>query len=68
MEMLRNFYGEQISLNWEIKTSTEVRPGVVFLEYTFSGTTVHGKSTEQAGTAYIIVHGEKVQHVEMRNI
>lgn len=68
MDMLRSFFGKYSSLNWNISSIKEVRPGVVFVEFNFAGTIVNGEKVEFSGTSYIIVNNDVIQHIEMRFI
>ena len=66
MEAFRTFYGEYKTLQWDIVTSKEIRPGVVFFEYVFRGVTTAGKDVDLPGVAYVISSNERVQHIELR--
>lgn len=66
MEAFRLFYGEHISLFWDISTLQEIRPSVVFVEFTFYATTIAGAQIEKMGEAYIIINSDTVQHIELR--
>ena len=46
---------------------TEERAGVVKVDFTFTGTKTGGEKVERPGIEYVIVSGDKIQHVEVRN-
>lgn len=67
MEMKRVFYGSFTHMHWEVHNMEETRPGVVKVDFTFSGTKTNGEKIERPGIEYVIVHEQKLQHIEVRN-
>jgi hypothetical protein len=66
MEMQRNFFGGHESVYWDVTKSEEIRPGVALIDFKFYGTDDNGQPVEDSGSAYIIVHDDIVQHIEIR--
>lgn len=67
MEMKRKFYGSFKEMHWDVSSVEEVRPGVVLFDFVFTGTTVGGEDIRRPGLEYVIVHNNKLQHIEVRN-
>lgn len=67
MGSLRAFFGSYAYLDWDVTSSQEIRAGVVYVQFTFSGQTLDGESVSYPGEAYVIVNGEDIQHLEIRN-
>ncbi|HEV2402641.1 MAG TPA: nuclear transport factor 2 family protein [Candidatus Saccharimonadales bacterium] len=67
LAMQRAFHGKFSSLHWEVKSVEEVKPGIVCFDYDFTGEMPDGKKIESSGLEYIIVHKDKIQHIEIRN-
>ena len=67
VEMQKQFFDSFDTMGWDIQRVEEVRPGVVLFEFTFSGVTHDGEEVHRPGLEYVIVHNQKIQHVEVRN-
>ena len=67
MQMKHTFYGSFKEMNWDVHSVKEVRNGVVLFDFTFFGTTNDGEEITRPGLEYVIIHNEKLQHIEVRN-
>jgi hypothetical protein len=67
MQMQRAFHGKFASLHWQVNSVKEVKPGIVLFDFNFTGTLPNGEKIKSSGLEYVIVHQNKIQHVEIRN-
>lgn len=65
--MQAHFCKSFATMEWEIHRVEEVKPGIVFVEFTFCGKTLDGEIVLRPGEEYVVVHKGKLQHVEVRN-
>lgn len=66
MKMQREFHGSFKSLGWTITSSSESKSGVVLFDYAFVGTKNSGEEVEGSGVETIVIHNDKIQHIEIR--
>ena len=67
MTMKETFYDSFTEMHWEVHELHEERPGVIKFDFTFSGTQTDGTEVERPGTEYVIVHNNKLLHIEVQN-
>ena len=67
MAMQSKFFAGFKTMHWEILCLDEVNPGVVYLDFIFTGQTTDGEAVERTGEEYVVVYNGKLQHVEVRN-
>ena len=67
MEMQKAFFADFETLSWTVRSVEEVKPGIVLFDFTFSGKTTAGDSVSRDGLEYVIVHQDKIQHIEVRS-
>ncbi len=67
MAMQRVFHDKFSSLAWHVNSVKETKPGIVLFDYDFVGELLSGEKVEVSGLEYVIVHEEKIQHIEIRS-
>jgi hypothetical protein len=67
LKMQKIFHGKFSSLRWRVNSIEEVKPGIVKFSYDFVAETPGGEKIKSSGIEYIIIHGGKIQHIEIRN-
>jgi hypothetical protein len=67
LAMQRAFHGKFTSLHWHVNSVEEVKPGIVLFDYDFAGELPSGEKVASSGLEYVIVHRDKIQHVEIRS-
>ena len=67
MDMQTKFFSGFNTLGWDVHTIKEIKPGIVFFDFTFTGITLDGEVVQRSGKEYVIVYNGKIQHVEVRN-
>ena len=67
MAMQQAFHAKYASVHWKVKSVQEVKPGIILFEYDFAATTPAGENITSSGLEYVIVHADKIQHIEIRN-
>ena len=65
--MQKAFHGKFSSLNWQVNSTEEVKPGIILFDYDFLAEMPSGEKVKNSGLEYIIVHDGKIQHIEIRN-
>jgi len=66
LAMQKQFHGRFSRLYWSINSVQELKPGVVVIDYDFTGTTRNHKTVTTSGLEYVIVSQNKIQHIEIR--
>lgn len=67
MEMQKKFHRSFENLNWNIDSINEIKPGIVWIDFTFSGTKTNWETVIFSGYESIIIFNEKIQHIEIKN-
>ncbi len=67
MAMQRQFFAGFNSLSWQVHDTKVISPGVVLLDFTFSGEKKSGETIERHGLEYVVVHEGSIVHVEVRD-
>jgi len=67
LKMQRNFHGKFHSLHWAVNSVSEVKPGIIKFDYNFIAETPSSEKIESSGIEYVIVHDDKIQHIEIRS-
>ncbi len=67
LEMQTAFHTRFATLNWDVHSIDEERPGVVRFTFTFSAGTHEGEELQFDGVEYVIIHDGHIQHIEVRN-
>jgi hypothetical protein len=67
LAMQRRFHAKFSSLEWTVNSVEEVKPGIVLLDYDFTGELPSGEKIKSSGLEYVIVYENKIQHIEIRN-
>ncbi len=67
MDMQRAFFSSFETMGWDVHHIEEIRSGVVFVDFTFSGVTKDGENINRPGLEYVVVYNGKLQHVDVRN-
>lgn len=67
LAMQRAFHGKFTSLEWEVNSVEEVKPGIVLFDYDFVGKLPSGEKIETSGLEYVIVYQGNIQHIEIRS-
>ena len=65
--MQRNFHGQFSSLNWQITTVKEVKPGVILFDFNFVGEKSDGEVIKTTGQEYVTISNGKIQKIEVKN-
>lgn len=65
--MQRVYHSDFTKLQWIIEAIEEEKPGIVRVEFTFKGVRTSGETVESIGTEYVVVHGDSIQHIEIRS-
>ena len=67
MAMQQQFFAGYETLGWVVNSAEEVKPGIVLFDFSFSGKTLDGKAVNRDGLEYVIIHNNKIQHIEVKN-
>ena len=67
MDMQKKFFASFETMGWDVHSVKEIKPGIVFFDFTFSGKTLDGEAVHRVGQEYVIVYNGKIQHIEVRN-
>lgn len=67
LAMQRAFHGKFSSLHWKVNSVKEVKSGVILFDYDFVGEMQNGEKIKNSGSEYVIIHRDKIQHIEIRN-
>ena len=67
MAMQIAFFSNYRSLQWQIVSSHEVKPGIVLIDFRFIGTTMEGEVITREGLETVVVYMNKIQHIEVKN-
>jgi hypothetical protein len=67
LAMKRSFFWGLSSQNWEIQSITEPSENIFVIEFLFTATTLEWQTISRPGVESIIVHDEKLRHIEVRN-
>lgn len=67
LTMQREFHGKFKSLNWQVNSVEEVKPGIILFDYDFKGVMNNGEEITSSGLEYVIVVDGKIQHIEIRS-
>lgn len=67
MAMQRDFFAKFDSLAWTIHDVQMPAPGVVMFDFTFAGELTSGGQVQKDGLEYVVVHGGKIVHVDVRD-
>jgi len=66
MAMQRSYHGSFKSLKWQVKTVEIIKPNIILFNFDFKGENQAGETVENSGLEYIIIHNEKIQHIDVR--
>ena len=67
MAMQRKFYASFETMGWDIHAVDEVKPGIVWFDFTFTGRTHEGEAVIRPGVEYVVVVDGRLRHVEVRS-
>jgi hypothetical protein len=67
IKMQTAFHGSFDFLKWKILEIDEIRPGVVYINFTMNAQRVSGDLLEIHDDEYVVVKDGKLQHIEVRN-
>lgn len=67
IKMQEQFHGQFSALNWNMDSVEEIKPGIIRIDYTFTGTKNDGEQIESSGVEYVVVKNDKIIHIEVRN-
>lgn len=67
IDMQIEFHGAFEYLYWDILAIDEIRPGVVYIDFSMRGQKKDELLLEIEGDEYVVVKDGKFQHVEVRN-
>lgn len=67
MNMQSRFFAGFKTMHWEILTLDEINPGIVYIDFVFTGQSINDETIEKTGEEYVVVYDDKLQHVEVRN-
>ena len=65
--MQTSFHTKFESLNWQVTEVEEIKPGIVRFAFQFSGKTASGESIHSSGIEYVVIHNDRIQHIEVRH-
>jgi len=68
LSMKRTFFGGLRSQSWEIQKIETPSENIFRVEFLFTATTLEWQTISRLGIENIIVHNEKLRHIEVRNI
>ena len=66
LEMQRAFHSSFASLHWTINSIEEIKPNIVLVDYSFSGSRPNGDVVSSDGLEYILIAQATIQHIEIR--
>lgn len=67
LAMQKEFHGRFASLHWKVNSAKEVKPGIVLFDYDFMGKLPNGEEVKSSGLEYVVVHQDKIQHIEIKS-
>ena len=67
MQMVQGFFGSFPELGWEIDASEEKTEHIVEIAFTFTGRDKHGQAVSRQGLESLVIQGDKIRHVDVRN-
>ncbi|MGY8848356.1 MAG: nuclear transport factor 2 family protein [Burkholderiales bacterium] len=67
MGMQTKFFAGFKTMEWNVNSVKEVKPGIVLFDFTFTGKTLDGEAVQRSGREYVVVYNGKIQHIEVRN-
>ena len=66
LAMQRAYHGPFSVLQWTVDQAEEIKPGVVRLEFTFSGETGSGSPVAYGGVEHILVRNNRIEHIAVQ--
>jgi hypothetical protein len=66
MAMQRSYHGSFKSLKWQVNTVDQIKSDIILLDFDFKGESQACEKVEYSGLEYIIIHNEKIQHIDVR--
>ncbi len=65
--MQKDFHNKFSSLHWTINSIEKVKTGIILVDYNFVAQSKSGDEVKSSGFEYIVVHNDKILHIEIRN-
>ena len=65
--MQTKFFAGFETMEWNVNSVKEVKPGIVLFDFTFTGKNLDGEAVQRSGREYVVVYNGKIQHIEVRN-
>ena len=63
--MQRQYHGSFESLLWQVNTTNEIKPGIIQLDFSFSGISKSAEKVSYSGLETIIIYQGKIQHIDV---
>ena len=67
MGMQTKFFAGFGKMKWNVNSVKEIKPGIIFFDFTFTGKTLDGEAIQRSGREYVVVYNSKIQHIGVRN-
>lgn len=67
LAMQKKFHGQFSSLNWNVNSVKEIKPGVILFDFDFVGEKLNGETIKTSGQEYVTVQNGKIQNIEIVN-
>ena len=65
MTMQRSYHDSFQTLKWQINSINEIKPGIIIIDFSFSGVTNSGEKLKYSGLESIVIYHEKIQHIDV---
>lgn len=66
--MQKPFHDSFETLCWEVTSISEEKPGIICAYFDFSWVKKNWETLQFSGIEHIIVYGDKIQHIEIKNV
>ena len=66
MAMQRHYHGYFESLLWQVNKINEIKPGIIQLDFKFTGLSKSAEKVSYSGLETIIIYQGKIQHIDVR--
>ena len=66
MLMQRKHHGMYKQLHWHVDSVEETKPNIISFVFTFSGELLHGEPVSYKGEETLIIHEQKIQHIQVK--
>lgn len=67
IEMQKSFHWSFKKLEWKMHSIEEIKPWIILIDYEFNWLKDTWEKVIDSWLEYIIIHNEKIQHIEIKN-